>query len=331
MHTLIGTDQPDAWRSALHGLAHGYWHTWEACDAIAAGTGLQVFLYSHIGPDGSRAACVFAERHYGDEVDIFTPAGFSGFVGEGSPASVRRAWLDFVAERGYVCGYFTLHPAVANAALHSSLDTSNTLFLVDLSAGASTVFSKSDRYVRRVLRDWQQSASEIVTDRAALTHFVLVNYAAFMASVGADPRAIWSEKTLESMLKDESVLMAGAADDEGICAVHTFATTPCVADAHLNISVRGGRRAVTPLIIWGIQALADRQVPWLNLGGGVVAGDSVALAKEKFGPERAPLQVAREIYRPATYAELCAQSGVDADAVGGFFPRYRSRQAIFLD
>lgn len=328
MWQLIRTDQPELWHRALQGLPQGYWHTWEACNAIAAGSGLQILLFSHLGTNGSRAACVFAERKVGVEVDIYTPAGFSGFVCVGDVQDARRAWLDFVARQGYVCGYFALHPVVANEALHSSLETTNMLYVVDLSGGVATTLARSDRYVRRVGRAWQKSGEKVITERAALTRFIIDNYADFMSSVGANPAIIWSNRTLKSMLQDERVLIAGASDEQGICAAHTFAATPCVADAHLNISVRNGRQYITPLIIWGIEALVERQVPWLNLGGGVVPGDSVALAKEKFGPQKMPLRVAKEVYRPEIYKQLCAESEANLTETASFFPAYRSARRL---
>lgn len=326
MQILIGIDQPDAWRRALHGLPHGYWHTWEACHAIALGTGLPIFLYSSEDTaTGARAACPFAERHWGESVDIFTPVGFSGFVGVGDAAMLRRQWLDFVAARGYVCGYFALHPMLANAALHSGLGATNTLYVLDLSGGAVAALERVDRDVRRVLRNWTRSGATLVIDRGELTQFLLENYAAFMASVGTNPAAIWFDASLRSMCEDEALLMVGAADAEGVCAAYTFGTTAFGADAHLNISIREGRRFITPMVGWGIETLAARRLPWLNLGGGLIPTDAVARAKHKFGPERAPLRVAREIYRADTYRQLCTEAGRDPDHPGGFFPGYRRR------
>jgi hypothetical protein len=326
MLRLIGIDQPSAWRKALEGLPHGYWHTWEACNAVAVGTGLRVFLYSHEDvASASRAVVPFAERNFGEYTDIFTPIGFSGFIGTGDLSLLRTCWRKFIVDRGYVCGYFALHPIHANAALHSDLTVSNLLYVLDLSDGATAALKRADPDVRRVLRKWTATGGQVVTDRDQICKFATEHYARFMTSVGANPAAIWSEACLKAMLADENVFLAGVSDCEGICGIYTFATTSWSADAHLSISIRDGRRFITPLIAWGIHAMADRGISSLNLGGGVRPGDAVARAKHKFGPDRFPLRAARETYRPDIYRHLCAVMGRDPEEPIDFFPKYRAR------
>ena len=320
---LIGIEERDAWHAALTGIPHGYWHGWDACAAIAKGTGLPTYLFAcEDATTGARAACVFSEREWQGEVDIFTPAGFGGFVGVADATSLRAHWLTMIAERGYVCGYFALHPVLANPALHENLAETNTLYVLDLAAYPNLTF---DRSVRRDLRDWQQSGRSFVTDRDRLVDFVLQNYAPFMQSMNTNPASIWPQETLRTMCLDPNLMMAGVADEQGICAMYSFAMSAFGAEAHLNISVRGGREFTTALIGWGIGELAARRVPWLNFGGGIVRGDTVARAKEKFRPAHRSLTVAREIYRHESYRMLCESAGSDTAASGGFFPAYRKR------
>ena len=320
---LIGIEQRDTWCEALTGISHGYWHGWDACAAMAEGTGLPTYLFAcEDATTGARAACAFSDRQWQGEVDIFTPAGFGGFVSAGDATSLRAHWLAIAAERGYVCGYFALHPMLANHSLHENLADTNTLYVLDLAAHPNISF---DRSVRRDLRDWQKSGRSFVNDRNQLIEFVLQNYASFMHSMNSNPASIWSPETLGAMCGDPNVLMVGVADDQGICAMYSFAMSAFGAEAHLNISVRGGKEFTTALIGWGIGELAARRVPWLNFGGGIVRGDSVAKAKEKFRPMHRPLTVAREIYREDRYRALCDSAGVDADSASGFFPAYRKR------
>jgi hypothetical protein len=324
MSRLIGTDDPAAWRRALDGVAHGYWHTWEANRALELGLGDRLFLYADEAGDGTRAACTFAERHHGDTVDIYTPAGFAGFVVHGDRDAARARWRELVAARGYVCGYFALHPLVADPGLHEGVASANTLYVVDLAGGADAVFARADRYVRRALRDFARDGARIVSDRAAVRGFIVDNYAPFMASVGAHPRTVLPRATVAAMCEDEGMLLLGVADDDGLCAAYSVAMAAACAEAHINIGVRDGRRFNTALVCHAIEALAARGIPWLNLGGGVRPDDAVAQAKQKFRPVAHPQRVAREIYRPERYAQLCAAAGRDASVAAGFFPAYRA-------
>ena len=64
-------------------------------------------------------------------------------------------------------------------------------------------------------------------------------------------------ETLNEMLADPAVLLVSARDDDGICTVVTFATTPYCAEYHLNVSVRNGKCFTAPLIWWGVPAAGD--------------------------------------------------------------------------
>jgi hypothetical protein len=322
---LISVADRAAWQSALDGLPHSYWHTWEAHHALHLGSRLPTYLYCCSDPEGgSRLACPFSERTWGTEVDIFTAGGFAGFISTGTVSSaMKAAWSDFVNRRAYVCGYFALHPMLSDASMHSGTSASNGLYVLDLSAGAERVLAGCDRSVKRALREWADAKQTFVTDRGELTSFILERHNAFMRERKAAPGALWPAETLEAMCDSSNVLMAGVRDEEGLCAVHSFGMTPFGAECHLNVSTRNGRDFTTALLAWGIEKLSTARVPWLNMGGGVTPGDKVAQSKEKFRPQHLPLIAAGEIYNQPRYEELCAAAGQDASNFAGYFPAYR--------
>jgi hypothetical protein len=321
--SLIGLDQPVDWEIALRDVPHSYWHTWRANHAMAVGNGQNCFLFVHEDHEsGSKAVCAFAQRSWQGRTDIFTPQGFTGFASRGPCTQVRQEWLSFMHEQRYVCGYFAMHPVVSNPALHSNIEETNTLYVLDLKAGIEGVLAQSSRSVKRARAAWQKAGHSFLTERSLLKSFVLQHYRPFMASVGASARGLLDIRTLEEALEDDLLLMAGVCDDEGLCAAHTFAVSPWGAECHLNISIREGRAYTAPLLLWGMEQLASRQVPWLQMGGGVRAGDDVARAKEKYAPTPRPLMVAREIYDVPAYEDLCEQARQDP-AAQGYFPAYR--------
>jgi hypothetical protein len=321
--SLIGIDQPDIWRRTLEGLDHGYWHTWEACHAAHLNSGLPTYLYAcDDAHTGTRGACPFSERGEPGAVDVFTPTGFSGFASNGPcTPDLSTAWADFVGRRGYICGYFALHPRTSNTTWHRAVSSTNELYFLDLSRGADAALARADRSVRRSIRDFDDSGRQFVTDREVLTDFLVAQHGEFMAARNASSAARLSDDSLHAMCADPNLLIAGVSDGEGICAVHTFAVTLRGAECHLNVWVKGGREFTTPLLAWGIRELASTGVHWLNMGGGVRSGDAIAKAKEKFKAERLPLNAAREIYLPQQYEALCAGN---AGEPAQYFPSYRS-------
>ena len=325
---LIGVDEPVVWRAALSELTHAYWHRWEPCYAASLASGHPTFLYVCYDASGRiQAACPLSERSWHGTTDIFTPAGFSGFVLEGPSAGVSDHWRAFVRSRGYVCGYFALHPLLACRSLHHALHNRNDLFVVDLSAGADVVIAGSARQVRRSLADWRSSGREFEHDSHVLTAFIVEHYAEFMAGVRANPDALRSREGLETLCRDDQTMMAGVVDAHGVCAVLLVGTSPPCAEALINVSVREGRRFTRALTAWAIRELAGRGIQWFNLGGGVRRGDDVAEAKRRFRPAELPLWSAREVYRPKEYEAFCDEVEVGRQNHHDYFPEYRRHEA----
>ena len=318
---IISLEQPEDWRRALVDVPHSYWQTWDACAAFANGHGLKAYLFS-IADSEVRAVCSFAERSRQGAKDIFTPIGFGGFSGRGSSVRLREKWSAFVKDRGYVCGYFALHPEVGWHEAHEGLSHANDLYVLDLKPGLSIVRDSVDRSVGRALRDWDRQDRSYVTDRDVLTRFILDNYRDFMARKQASPRTIWPQETLTAMCADPKVLMVGIEDEHGICAAHSFAHSDFGAECHVSVWVREGRQLTTSLLWWGIEQVSFRGLPWLQMGGGLRPGDSIAKAKEKFRARAKPFLVAKEIYLPEKYESLCIDAGVDPHVTEGFFPAY---------
>jgi hypothetical protein len=317
---LVPLSDRAAWDTELAQLPHSYWHSSRAHDAHCRATGEKAFLFVWDTPT-SKAACPFVEREWQGTRDIYTPPGFTGFVGVGSVEGCRLAWQERMQAAGYVCGYFALHPEVARPDIHSAVGQVNVLYTLDLSCGFDSILRSCSRSVRRALASWSSGTPRYTTDRARIREFILENYRPFMREVGARPAGMWNQPTLEGMLDDETLLMVGIEDSEGICAAHTFAVEDAYAENHLNISVRDGRRFTTVLVLWGIEQCCMRGCRSLQMGGGLQPGDPIALAKEKFSPAPRPLLVAREIYDEAAFERLRAAS---PSAKTNFFPPYRA-------
>ena len=321
---LISLEQADEWRDALETVPHCYWHTWQANDAIHRGTGQPTFLFFHQDrTTGSRALLPFSEREWRESLDVYSPAGFAGFVADGPTPHAAGSWRAMAEARDYVCGYFALHPLTCPPALHGAAARANELFVLDLRQGPETLLARFDADTRRRLAR-QQSELSVMTDRDALGAFVLEHYESFMHGVGASPRAIWPRKMLEAVCADSGVHFFGATDESGVCAATLFGVTPFCAEYLISVRLRTGQGMNSALMWAAIRRFAELEVAWLNLGGGVTEGDSIARSKRRFGPASVPMLVSKEIYRPQAYEALMRQAGLSFDEPGAFFPGYRA-------
>ena len=320
-YKLISLDQRQNWNEALEGIPHAFAHTWENCYAMNLTTGFPTYLWCFEDRD-CRVVCPLAERKYLDWTDITTPYGFSGFVGKGDSTVVSQQWNEFVRERQYVTGYIALNPVLKNDQYvsRSNTYTSNMLFLLDLTQSEAQLFQSIDRNRRRELRKWNDQ--QFFTDRKILSDFFLNHYEEFLIKVGASAANYFSNKTLLYLLSLENVLLIGAGSNQ-VEAVYVFTSSPYIADCMFNVAVPAGRKYTTALFWYGVKHFLGQNISWLNMGGGVSVGDSIAQSKQRFGAQAIPFQSLKEVYRPLEYREICRVAGVDEKDRSGYFPAYR--------
>ncbi len=324
-HECIPLDAPRRWSEALHGIPHGFTHTWEYSYAMHLTTGHPTFLYRFESGD-TQIVCPLAERPADGYVDIVTPAGISGFTGTRDCAAFRDYWREFVKSRGYVCGYIGLHPLFDRPSYHDRAVQHNSIYVLDLTLQRDDVLARMDRNRKRELKRGHPVDELVVLDRSSVRRFLLATHEQFMQQARASAASFLSQETLSFLCDLECCLVVGAGKAGRVEAAYVFGRTPYAADCLVNVSKPAGRRHTTALVWYGITHFQECGVPILNLGGGVREDDSIARAKQRFGGSRLPLCSLTEVYRPAAYANLCRRAGVPADR-SGYFPAYRREGA----
>jgi len=286
-------------------------------------TGLRTYLY-RFESGNVRIVCPLAEREFEGFIDILTPYGFSGFVGNGNCPQFPLYWRSFVKERGYVCGYVALNPIFETSTYFNPKEAyrSNTLYFLDLTLGIDKLFSNLHKNRKRELKDFDKTS--FVFDRDTLMEFFLQTYPAFLRRVQASEAAYFTRKTLTSLCSLNNVVIVGAGTGERTEAVYIFAYTPYAGDCLFNVAIPEGRHHTTSLLWWGVNYLKSLGVPLLNLGGGVRENDSIARSKEFFGPIKLPFRALKQVYDQEIYEKLCRRRGADPGDKTGYFPGYQS-------
>jgi hypothetical protein len=322
----IPLESPAAWKDALTGIRHAFAHTWESCYAMHLTTGFNTYLY-YFEAEKVRIVCPVSERVLNGHIDIVTPYGFSGFVGNEDFPEFPFYWKEFVKKKGYVCGYISLNPLFENATYFELDDVcrSNSLYFLDLTLDEETLFSKLHRNRKRQFRSWEQVLSGLILNKHMLSEFFMANYHRFMRGLKASAIYNFTKETLAFLCGLENVFMVGAGESGKIEAVTMFANTAYAADSIFNVSLPEGRGHAARLLWSGLHHMKSRNVPVLNLGGGVREGDSVAQFKERFGARKAPFKCLKQVYEPAAYEAMCRMANADASDRTGYFPAYRNQ------
>ncbi len=320
----ISIDSPTQWRAALRGLPHAFGHTWEHCRAAHAHSGSPVFLYE-VETDAGRFVCPIEERTFDETRDLVTPPGFSGFIGAGDSRGAAAHWSRSAGSRGYVCGYLVSNPALGESAVLPRAETyhAKSLYVLDLTGSLTDLLQNMPPKRRHQLEQLPARAESIVVDKARLTRFILDTYESFFAERDATSTHGLSAASVVSLAAADNVIMVGIQERGDLIAASMFGYTSSGADYLFNVAEAPGRRHSAALIWWAIEQLQEREIPHLNLGGGLVEGDGISRFKGRFGAARIALPVVKQIYDRSTYAELCRRAGADPADLSGYFPAYR--------
>ena len=321
---LIPLSSPERWNEALSGVPHSFAHTWESCFAMSRTTHYPTYLYC-LEFNGTKIICPIAERMFQGHTDIVTPYGFSGFTGNGALENFPEIWKAFARANGYLCGYIGLNPFLRGSLFVDPKDlySNNQLYAIDLTLSTEQLFSKLSTNRKRQLKHFSTNMGIYSTDKSQLKTFFLESYHAFFAKRHASSVYNFSQETLQCLVDLDNVFMVGVMRNEKVEAVSLFAYTEFVAEYLFNVSAPEGQEHTASLIWYAVQFLKEKQIPLLNLGGGVKDGDSIAQFKLRFGPDVVPLEAARQIYDAALYEKICSGLNIDPKGNNGYFPAYR--------
>lgn len=318
----ISLEDRAGWSRALEGVPHVFGHTWGGCHALSLDERGAPQLF--VAEEGERkVACPLIEREIDDRLDIATPYGFSGLTGTGPWPGFARHWQDFAAARGYVAGYLAVNALFGDESYADpeTVTIANETYVLDLREGVEAVWTGLSTNRRRQLRAWRAEDYEI--DSPGLAEFFVEQYPETMERKEAAARHRFPAATLAALCELPETFLVGARGDGGLESVSLFGHTPHAGDFIFNAALPGCAHHSVPLIWSAVQLLVERGVPWLNLGGGMSPGDSLADFKARFGATPLPMRAVKAVYDPPAYEELCRRHGGDPEDRDGYFPAYR--------
>ncbi len=247
----------------------------------------------------------------------------------GADDSLPNTWRRFAQERGYVCGYLMMHPALplpADFAPSNEVWRQNSAYLLNLTQPLDRMKAAMSTDHRQRLRQWERLGAELVDDQTELRQVFLELYPQFAQRIGASAVYHFTVDGLSILLESPHVLLLGARKNNEIRAVSLFLHNADVGEYFLTALREDGGPHTRALIWEAIKRLKARGVRMFNLGGGIRNGDALASFKQRFGGHAMEIVVIKQIYNPERFVDLCADSGVQPECAG-YFPPYRAPAA----
>jgi hypothetical protein len=320
-HRLISLEKPEEWEQALAGVPHVFGHTWGSCGALSIGNDPVSLYVTEVG--GVRVACPLIEKSIGGLRDVATPYGFSGITGTAPAPEFPAQWREFAAQRGYVAGYLAINALFGDDtyADPEAVTIANQTYVLDLSQGIDGLWAGLSTNRKRQLRDWDAGDHE--TEGEELAAFFVEHYPLTMERKEAAGRHRFPPATLAALCELPNAFLVGARAEGRLESVSIFGHTPYAGDFLFNAALPGCAHHSVGLIWSAVHRLVDLGIPWLNLGGGMSPGDSLADFKARFGARPLPMRAVKAVYDPPAYEDLCRRHGADPGDRDGFFPAYR--------
>lgn len=311
------------WEAALTGVPHVFGHTWGSCHALGLDGGGEPILY--LAEENERqVACPLIERPIEGRLDVATPYGFSGLTGTRPWPGFAERWQSFAAARGYVAGYLAINALFGDDtyADPATVTVANETFVLDLAAGVDAVWAGLSTNRKRQLRDWDPDDYE--TEGEELAAFFVEQYPLTMERKEAAERHRFGAATLAALCELPSTFFVGVRVGDRLESVSIFGHSPHAGDFLFNAALPGCAHHSVALIWSAVHRLVELGIPWLNLGGGMSPGDSLADFKARFGARPLPMRAVKAVYDLPAYEGLCRRHGADPGDRDGFFPAYRN-------
>jgi len=256
----------------------------------------------------------------GDALDAISPYGYPGFASseESSAGQIDPAGIDFAAT-GLV-SIFIRHALGPEPPL-AAARRRNPVLLADPALPRKSRMSDRQQVRRNERAGYEVRivpGPETSEEERRTFHSV---YTETMVRTEADGSYMYSPAYFGAILGAKATWLAIATTGEGEpAAASILARSDGVLHYHLS-GTGDAHLGDSPMktIVFALIDFAEREEMPLNLGGGVVPGDSLEKFKRGFANREERLFTSEVVCDRAAYEELSA-----GNEAGGFFPAYRA-------
>jgi serine/alanine adding enzyme len=260
-----------------------------------------------------------------DPVDVVTPYGYGGPVGDGSFAEFWDAYEAWCGARGVLSTFVVFHPLFGNA--DSAVGFRRFPMAETVAWPLDDPMEAMHSHHRRVVRKAQRAGLSVSVEPSpgSLDGFVQV-YEETMRRTDAAPFYFFSAAYWDALLAGVPLVRVDVRGDDGTLLASVLGMgEPPWLHYHLGGTTADGMKlgashlALYSLAVWG----HENGYSVLHLGGGVGGrDDSLREWKRRFAPGGlVGAAIGKAVHDEAGYVRA---AGVDAIDWEGFFPAYRA-------
>lgn len=322
-HKLISLREANEWEKTINNFEYsvGHTHAYNLC--FVENGSVEPYLYVGYDASGPRIILNLLKRAIYNEFDAATPYGNGGLLYNDVPDKWFENWSTFMAGKGFVSGYFSMNQACHYQELSKlQFTVQNMMYGVDLTKDLNELARNLGHNNRRNLRRWREKRFELIYDQPLLKTLFPEMYMETAKISGYKSRYQFDTNLLRSFTDLKGAYLIGVMCEKKILAIRLYLSTAYCAEAYLHANLPGEIEHSRALYWAGIEYFKKIQIPYLNLGGGIMQGDQIASFKKKLSTTQRPLYTMKVIFDQHKYRTLCQRANVTKNKTS-YFPAYR--------
>lgn len=322
---IVGTSDKKTWDAVTDSFSCTYYHSWKYCNALEVSSSSAVFLIFGLEceTDNIVSVATFSTRLFNElTIDMYTPYGYGGVISDHlNPVLFEIEFVQFLKAQRFTTFYLQQHPLHEGVKLFKKFRKSrNSVFIWDISLDTKTLWSNlSKGHKYEIKRSQKLEGFEITSDVDGTFDRFFELYIENLKRVEASEVYYFSREFLfELACHSETVYLASRIDGK-VEAVTLFLNNQQSSEYFISATSNAGRNH-TRILIWRtMELLKEKGIKSLNLGGGVIKGDSLAEFKSRFGANERDLEVLQIILDSENYNKQIEQHNCSEKE---FFPAY---------
>lgn len=317
----IDIKEKDKWTDAISKVTVSVYLTWDYCNFLSGKYNGKIKLLKISNLSSGMLVCYSTRSKKEGFDDVYSIYGIGGMEIWGEEKEkLFQSLDDYFFHHNVITYFFMLHPK--DFSLNDvRVQKYRTIYSLDLKESLDTLWkniNSNHKYeINKILKSVDYN---IVSDKKEIIEGFKKLYNQTLNRVKASDVYFFDENSIDMLFESNiSEVLAISFKNEIQCVI-VFLKYGEWSEYYINASSDEGRIASRFLIWEMIKKMKESNVQYVNLGGGVVDGDTLDDFKRRFGGIKKDIGICKRIVNELEYNRLCDQYNVDLSE--NYFPSY---------